>query len=142
MAELSLYVDLERVHEVREFVSRIGEELALDSQVIFELQLAVEEACSNVVFHGYDGQGGNLEVSIEPEDGGVRVVLRDWGAAFDPEAVRTPDVQAPLDQRPLGGLGLHIMRQMMDQVEFQFHADEGNTLTLVKHCERGNGKRK
>jgi serine/threonine-protein kinase RsbW len=140
MAELSLFVDLDHVSEVREFVGRIGEELALESHVIFELQLAVEEACSNVVFHAYDGQGGDLEVSIEPVDGGVQVVLRDWGVAFDPQTVRVPDVQAPLDQRPLGGLGLHIMRQMMDQVEFQFDPDRGNTLTLVKHCGRGNGK--
>jgi serine/threonine-protein kinase RsbW len=140
MAMLNLLVDLDHVSEVREFVGRIGEELALDSQVIFELQLAVEEACSNVVFHAYDGQGGDLEVSVEPVDGGVQVVMRDWGAAFDPQAVRTPDVEAPLDQRPLGGLGLHIIRQMMDQVDFQFDAEEGNTLTLVKHCERSNGK--
>lgn len=140
MAELSLFVDLDHVSEVREFVGRIGEELALDRQVIFELQLAVEEACSNVVFHAYDGQGGDLEVSIEPVEGGVQVVMRDWGATFDPQAVCTPDVQAPLDQRPLGGLGLHIMRQMMDRVDFQFDKDEGNTLTLVKHCHRENGK--
>ena len=139
MADLSLFLDLDRVSEVREFVGRIGNELALDGQVIFELQLAVEEACSNVVFHAYDGQGGEVEVAIEPVAGGVQVVLRDWGAAFDPQAIPIPDVAAPLDERPLGGLGLHIMRQTMDRVDFAFDLDEGNTLTLVKHCDRGNG---
>jgi serine/threonine-protein kinase RsbW len=139
MAELSLFVDLDRVSEVREFIERIGKELALDDQVIFQLQLALEEACSNVVFHAYDGQGGDLEVTIEPIEGGVQVVIRDWGAAFDPQAVPIPDVAAPLDQRPLGGLGLHIMRQIMDRVDFAFDPDQGNTLTLVKHCDRRNG---
>ena len=141
MAVLRLFVDLNHVREVREFVGRIGEELALDSQVIFELQVAVEEACSNVFFHAYDGQGGDLEVTLERVDGEVQVVLRDWGTAFDPQAIPSPDVQAPLDQRPLGGLGLHLMRQTMDRVDFQFDADEGNTLTLVKHCNRDNGTR-
>ena len=137
MAELNLHVDLDGIREVREFVGQIGNELNLDSRVIFELQLAVEEACSNIVLHAYDGRGGSLEVTIEPVDGGVEVVLRDWGAPFDPWAIPLPDVQAPLDQRPLGGLGLYMIQNTMDQVGFRFDPDQGNTLTLVKHCQTG-----
>jgi len=138
MAELELYVDLERVSLVREFVARMGSDLGLDPQVIFELQLAVEEACTNVVVHAYDGQGGNLQVSFEPVDGGVRVDLRDWGAPFDPQAIPHPDVKAPLDQRPLGGLGLYLIQQVTDQVGFEFDPAQGNTLTMIKHCTTGN----
>ena len=139
MAELALFVDLERVALVREFVARTGSELELESQVISDLQLAVEEACTNVILHAYDGQGGNLQLSIEPVEGGVRVVLRDWGAPFDPQAVPCPDVEAPLDRRPLGGLGLYLMRQVTDQVSFEFDKAQGNTLTMVKHCRTRTG---
>jgi serine/threonine-protein kinase RsbW len=138
MAELELYVDLERVALVREFVARMGSELGLEPQVIFELQLAVEEACTNVVVHAYDGQGGNLQIRFEPIEGGVRVALRDWGAPFDPLAVPSPDVKAPLDQRPLGGLGLYLIQQVTDQVGFEFDPAQGNTLTMIKHCTAGN----
>lgn len=135
MAELALYVDLERVTLVREFVARVGSELGLDAQVMFELQLAVEEACTNVVLHAYDGQGGQLQVSFEPVECGVRVVLRDFGAPFDPQAVACPDVKAPLEQRPLGGLGLYLIQQVTDQVGFEFDETQGNTLTMIKHCQ-------
>jgi serine/threonine-protein kinase RsbW len=63
---------------------------------------------------------------------GVRVVIRDWGTRFDPLAVPTPDVSAPLEERPLGGLGLYLMRQTMDEVGFRFDEDDGNILTMVK----------
>jgi serine/threonine-protein kinase RsbW len=137
MAELELYVDLERVTLVREFVARMGSELGLEPQVMFDLQLAVEEACTNVVLHAYDGQGGNLQISFEPIEGGVRVVLRDFGAPFDPQAIPLPNVKAPLDQRPLGGLGLYLIQQVTDQVGFEFDEAQGNTLTMIKHCSTG-----
>jgi serine/threonine-protein kinase RsbW len=67
----------------------------------------------------------------------VRVVLRDFGAPFDPQAIPCPDVKAPLDRRPLGGLGLYLIRQVTDHVGFEFDAAQGNTLTMIKRCTTG-----
>ena len=135
MAEMNLFVDCDRLAIVRNFVAQVGRDLDLDSRTIDDIKLAVDEACTNIVEHAYGGQGGQIEIEIKSIDGGVQVTIHDWGAAFDPQAVPSPDVTAPLEQRPLGGLGLYLMRQMMDRVDFQFDGEDGNTLTMVKRLE-------
>lgn len=136
MAKLSLLVGYSQLVTIRDFVIRTGHELGLDSATIYDLQLAVDEACTNVVRHAYGGEGGPVELKIEATGEGVRVTVRDWGQPFDPENIPEPDVTAPLDQRPLGGLGLFLMRQTMDQVEFDFDPERGNRLTMVKRIQR------
>jgi len=135
MAEMNLFVDRDQLAVVRNFVTQMGCDLGLDSRVIDDLKLAVDEACTNIVEHAYGGQGGQIEIEIKSIDDGVQVTIHDWGAAFDPQAVPSPDVAAPLEQRPLGGLGLYLMRQMMDRVDFQFDGEDGNTLTMVKRLK-------
>jgi anti-sigma regulatory factor (Ser/Thr protein kinase) len=132
MATLRLFADLAQLATIRGFVARAGSDLGLEDQAIYDLQLAVDEACSNVVKHGYAGQGGEIEITMEREEDKVRVMLRDWGKSFDPQAVPKPDVTASLEQRRLGGLGLFLIDQVMDDVQFEFDPDEGNLLTMVK----------
>lgn len=136
MATLSLCADLGDLATVREFVARIGTDLGLDAGAIYDLQLAVDEACANVIKHGYGGQAGRIDVTVEPVEEGVQVVVRDWGGAFDPHVVPAPDVKAPLEERRLGGLGLFLMRKVMDDVSFTFDAERGNTLRMVKRSQR------
>jgi anti-sigma regulatory factor (Ser/Thr protein kinase) len=136
MTTLSLCADLGDLATVREFVARIGTDLGLDADVIYDLQLAVDEACANVINHGYGGQAGRLDVTVDPVREGVQVVVRDWAGAFDPHAVPTPDAEAPLEERRLGGLGLFLMRKVMDDVSFAFDAEKGNTLRMVKRIQR------
>jgi serine/threonine-protein kinase RsbW len=134
MAELNVDTELSQLASICDFVMQTGRELGLDDHVIYDLQLAVDEACANVVKHAYDGQAGEIEVKIEPVDDSVQVIIRDWGAAFDPQEVPTPDLTGSLEQRPLGGLGVYLMRQVMDEVDFRFDSENGNgnTLTMVK----------
>lgn len=136
VAELSLAADHDQLATIREFVAEAGRQLGLAGKTIRDLQLAVDEACTNVIEHAYGGRGGEIQVRIEPTDQGLRVTIRDWGQAFDPEAVPVPDVTAPLEQRPLGGLGLFLMRQLMDRVEFEFDAETGNRLVMEKQIRR------
>lgn len=136
MEMLQITSDLSQVATVRNFVASTGRDLGLSEPVVWDLQLAVDEACTNVIKHAYRGQGGKIEITIEPVKCGIRVVVRDWGAPFDPQAVPAPDLTLPLEQRPLGGLGLYLMRELMDQVEFAFDREQGNTLTMVKRTDR------
>jgi anti-sigma regulatory factor (Ser/Thr protein kinase) len=138
MGTLSLFADLSQLAAIREFVAQSGRDLNLDEKTIYELQLAVDEASTNVVKHAYGGLGGEIEITIEPTESSVRVIVRDWGAPFDPLDVPEPDVSAPLGQRKLGGLGLFLIRQVMDDVRFSFDAEQGNTLTMEKQL-RGRG---
>jgi serine/threonine-protein kinase RsbW len=104
--------------------------------VICDLRLAADEACTNVIRHAYHGQAGRIEITIQPVASGIQVQVRDWGEGFDLSAVPAPDVTAPLEKRPLGGLGLFLMRNVMDDVQFKFDAVHGNTLTMVKLLDR------
>jgi len=136
MAKLSLWVDYSQLAALRDFVVQTSHELGLDSATIYDLQLAVDEACTNVVRHAYDGESGRLELEIQATGEGVRVTVWDWGQPFDPENIPEPDVTAPLEQRPLGGLGLFLMRQTMDEVQFDFDPEKGNRLTMLKRIQR------
>ena len=140
MATLSLFADLAELATIREFVAQVGYDLGLDERRIYDLQLAVDEACANVVQHGYGGQGGEIEIAVERDEEEVRVTLRDWGTSFDPQAVPAPDVTASLEQRRLGGLGLFLIHQVMDDVSFEFDAEGGNVLTMVKRLQGRGGK--
>jgi serine/threonine-protein kinase RsbW len=72
---------------------------------------------------------------------GVQLTVRDWGAAFDPEAVSVPDVDAPLEQRSLGGLGLFLVRQLVDDLRFEFDEERGNLVTMVKRLPSQGGEK-
>lgn len=136
MATLNLTVGDPELASICRFVEETSRGLGLDERLTRDLMLAVDEACVNVMRHAYDGRGGDVEVTIEAADDGVKAVIRDWGEAFDPPSVPEPDVSAPLDERTPGGLGLFLMRTVMDRVEFEFDGDEGNTLTMFRRFER------
>ncbi len=113
------------------FVEQACEQAGVDPALYLDLQLAVEEACCNVIEHAYAGMGGEFSVIIETHGRDVVITLRDRGRPFDPEQVAEPDIHRPLAERRIGGLGMHLMYQLMDSVRFAF-SDGGNTLVMVK----------
>lgn len=135
MAELSLWAEPSDLVDIRRFVEETGRGLGLDEASLYALQLAVDEACTNVIMHAYDAQKGRIEIEMERVGDWVQVIIRDWGEPFDPESIPSPDIEAPLEQRPVGGVGLFLMRQMMDRVDFQFDEAKGNTLTMAKRVQ-------
>ena len=101
--------------------------------------MAVDEACCNIIEHAYGGEGrGDVECSCRVNDEGLTVTLRDRGRPFDPSGVPEPDLQADLEDRDVGGLGLYFMRKLMDEVRFEFTPGAGNALTMVKRKEAGS----
>lgn len=137
MATMRLCADLSKLGAIREFVAQASRDLDMEELIVFDVQLAVDEICTNTIKHGYGGQGGEIEVTIEPIEGGVKVTVRDWGATFDPKAVPQPNVEAPLELRSLGGLGLFLARHLMDDVRFEFGGERGNSVTMVKRLQQG-----
>lgn len=113
------------------FVEDACQQANVEPCLLFDLQLATEEACTNVIEHAYQGQGGALDIRFETHDGDVHITLHDHGRAFDPDAIHPPNTSLPLRHRPVGGLGLHLMYRLMDDVRFSF-GPEGNTLLMVK----------
>ena len=118
------------------FVVQAAESAGLNEDAVFHVQLAVDEACSNIIEHAYGGEGkGDIEVicdTRDEQDGHFFVVqIRDQGQPFNPDNVPKIGSNKELDQLQVGGLGLHFMRQTMDRIEFHFHSGY-NTVMMFK----------
>jgi serine/threonine-protein kinase RsbW len=109
-----------------------GEQPAVDQQTCYDLKLAVEEACSNVITHGYAGMNpGSVILELEFDRERVVVTLTDFGHPFEPYEPAAPDVEASLADDLSHGFGLYFIYQTMDQIEYET-AEDGNHLTFVK----------
>jgi serine/threonine-protein kinase RsbW len=123
----------ESLAAIGEFVTRAAEDAGLDAREVYAVQMAVDEASTNIIEYAYGGEEqGDIECTCRIGEDEMTVILRDHGRPFDPTCVPDPDTNACLEDRAVGGLGLFFMRQLMDQVQFEFAANSGNVLTLVK----------
>lgn len=122
--------------KIAKFVTQAAVQAGLNETAIFAVQMSVDEACSNIIEHAYGGENiGDIDCTCKIDSQGLTVILHDWGAPFDPEKVPEPDLTSPLEKRKEGGLGLFFIRKLMDEVHFEFSAEKGNTLTMVKRKE-------
>jgi len=121
---------LEQLAPIRDFVQESVRECGGSPDDAFACELATDEAAANVFNHAFPDKYGQLELTTQCTLTALVIRLRYRGSAFDPSAVPEPDLTKPLEQRPIGGLGLYFMRQVMDQVTFEFDAEQGNTLTM------------
>jgi serine/threonine-protein kinase RsbW len=135
MVTMRWQADVDQLGAIRDFVAEASRSLGAGERAVLDLQLAVDEICSNSVRHGYGGREGQIEVTVERTGQSIEVVVRDWGRAFDPAQVPQPALDIPLEQRSLGGLGLYLVRQVMDDVRFEFDEDRGNSVTMVKRLD-------
>lgn len=133
--ELHIAADLSNLAAIAEFTAACCERWDVPPQTAFHIQLAVDEAATNVIEHAYADAGGMLHIICRVEDGDFFVEMRDRGRRFDPAAVPAAVVTGPLAGRKTGGLGLHFMRKVMDEVRFQFD-EEGNRLLMIKRGAR------
>ena len=133
MPSLRLAGRYKNLAKFREYVTRAAKEAGLDEDGVYACQLAVDEACTNIIEHGYQGEGkGDIECSCRASRGGLEIILRDWGQAFDPREIPEPDLNASIDEMNLRGAGIYLIRQMMDEVSFEFSPSQGNTTRMYK----------
>ncbi len=122
-------------------VTQAAEIVGLNEKATYAVQIAVDEACTNIIEHAYHGEGnGNIECTCIPDQDKLTIILRDQGQAFDPNGIPLPDTTACLEDRHTGGLGLYFIKKLMDKVVFEFCPSNGsqkatNTLTMTKRKE-------
>jgi serine/threonine-protein kinase RsbW len=136
-ASLNVAARVENLAEIRRFVEETIAAMGVDPSLFLKLQLAVDEAATNIIIHGYHGQPGMIEIEIQRKRKNLAICLRDRAAPFDPTRVPPPNLETPLEERELGGLGVYLIRQAMDQVTYRPRPGGGNELTLVKKLEDG-----
>jgi serine/threonine-protein kinase RsbW len=107
---------------------------------LLKLELAVDEACANVIEHAY-GSDTTREVTVkatlDPE--AVQIVIVDTGRGFDPTAIDEVDVEQLIRERKSGGLGLHLIRKLMDEVQYQIVPGQKNELKMIKRLKKRDG---
>lgn len=124
---------MENVAVFRSFVEDACREAGADESVCFDLKLAVDEACSNLVVHGYRGrEPGPIGVSFDRNAEEIVITITDRAPPFDPKDAPLPKLDVPAFERRPGGLGWHLIRQVVDRIVYEADAEKGNRLTLVK----------
>ncbi len=123
----------ESLAKIAELTRTAAQDAGLSDFDCYTVETSIDEACSNIIEHAYDGENkGQIEISYEITEKWLEFTLRDWGNSFDPEKVPTPDLECCLPDRKASGLGIYIMRQWMDEVEF-IHKNGVNTAILRKY---------
>jgi len=132
MQSVQFSAKFEYLDEIREFVGDIARTSGFGDKDIYNIQLAADEAASNIIEHAYEGvKDGMLEISCGMRDGSIMIVMVDHGESFDPSAIPMPDLKADLSERKIGGLGIFLMRKLMDEVHYEVRK-AGNVLTMTK----------
>jgi serine/threonine-protein kinase RsbW len=124
----------ESLPKVGEFVRKAAISAGLNDKAVYAVQLAVDEACSNIIDHAYGGEGkGEMICSVITSKDGLTIILRDRGKPFNPQDISDPEINVPLDRLKPRGVGIYLMRKMMDEVYYEYSPNGGNILTMVKH---------
>jgi serine/threonine-protein kinase RsbW len=125
--------DFTNLDSIRDFVGEAAEQAGFSGKEVYAVQLAVDEACSNIIEHAYEGiPDGEIEIACEVEAGQVTIVIHDHGKEFDISKVRQPNFSRDLSEREVGGLGVFLIYKLMDEVHFSSSKKTGNTLTMKK----------
>ena len=130
--EFSLVNDLREIALAAERIEAFCSEHGLSEKIAFEVHLAVDELLTNTISYGYDDDGEHrIELALRLEGGALVLEIADDGKPFDPLQAPEPDPEAPLEERALGGLGIYLVRKMMDAVAYR-RQDGRNVVTLTK----------
>ena len=135
--ELEVKAHLENLAVMDDFVAESMKQLGMKNDVTLQVRLAVSEACTNIIQHAYSGESEELIVILCSMSGNDLVIeIRDWGKPFDPDSVPQPDTESELLERKEGGIGIFLLRQMMDDVRYVFRAERYNELRMIKHIHQ------
>jgi serine/threonine-protein kinase RsbW len=136
--ELTVESKLGNLPKISEFISQTMTQCDIHNfKDINEVQLSVDEACTNIIQHAYSNKSeGKIAIHCTLSDGDKFTVnIMDWGKPFDPNLISKPDTKSSLNERKVGGLGIFFMRQFMDEVKY-VRSKSTNLLIIVKYIEK------
>ncbi len=129
--DLSLKSDRSEIRKLADFFDELASHSDIQRKILNHLNLAIDELITNTIFYGYKDQPDkNIEVRVLRRGDSLEVELTDEAAPFDPLAAPEPDLESALDDRPIGGLGIHFVRTLIDQVSYRREGRQ-NIVTLT-----------
>jgi serine/threonine-protein kinase RsbW len=129
--EISINADIAEIPNVSSRLDTAMNLHGFSYDDILDTQLAVEEAITNVIVHGYNEPGGKIVVSCQISQNRVEIQITDTAPRFDPLSLPEPDLDADVEDRSIGGLGVFLIRQVMDEISYRYENGK-NILVLIK----------
>jgi serine/threonine-protein kinase RsbW len=123
---------------IREAVSKIAAQAGFDTDDVSKIELAVDEACANVIKHAYDKGNSKklIEVLIKIDKNKLMVVVTDKGKGFNPSDIKLPKMREYLKEMRVGGLGIYLIETLMDKVNFDLKPGIKNQVKMIKYINK------
>jgi serine/threonine-protein kinase RsbW len=128
---LTIPADIDEIPRISTALDALMRKYGFMEEDILDTQLAVEEAVTNIVMHGYGSAGGEVVVLFRAGKGIVEIQLEDRATPFNPLTLPEPDLTADVEDRKIGGLGIFLIRKVMNDIQYRFE-DNKNILVMVK----------
>ena len=128
---------------IRSFVSRVAEKVGFDEDDVNKIELAIDEACTNVIKHAYKKDPLKpIDIVIQIDYQKLTCIVTDRGKGFDPKIIKMPNMKEYLAELRVGGLGIYLMRTLMDEVDYDIRPGVRNRVKMVKYLLKDeNGKK-
>ncbi len=139
--QLKIQANVDHLGELREFVTRIGKKYGYSERVVNAFKLSIDEAATNIIKHAYKEWDGDITIRAVKRKSSLTFVLIDNGKYFDPRQFKDPDLQKYVDIGKKGGLGIFMMRRLLDRIDYK-KTEEGNELWLTKNKQEKPGRPK
>lgn len=134
---LHIISELSNLNTIRDFVESYAVALGMSPDDVYGIVLAVDEAATNICVHGYKEKPGMIDVEVENDGQNILVRIRDNAPFFDPTTVPPPNLTGTLEERAVGGMGIHFMRYYTDEMIHRVTSTQGNELILKKSIRGG-----
>jgi len=132
--ELIVSSSTDNLSVIRDFIRAAADKAGLSLEVIGKITLAVDEACTNVIKHAYNySPDGEIIITATSKNSKFIITITDFGKSFNPDAIPEPNLKESIKQKRVGGLGMFLMRKLMDEVEYKSSPKKTNRVTLVKY---------
>jgi len=137
--ELLVKSRTENLAAVREFVNSAVGEVSIPQDIAGDIVLAVDEACTNIIKHAYQySPDGDIKIKLTYSDKKIVVEITDHGASFHPDAVPKPDLKKYFEEKRVGGLGMYLMKSLMDDIHYKSIPGKFNQVLLTKKLNSAN----
>jgi serine/threonine-protein kinase RsbW len=124
----------ENLSDIRNFIYSAAEDVGISKNVIDDIILAVDEACTNIIKHAYKYYpDGEIKIKLKYDLHKFTIIIIDHGVSFEPKRVPEPDLEKYYEQRKVGGLGMYLMKRLMDEVKYISIPGKYNQVLLSKN---------